>query len=230
MLYINRLSVNKKNLFLLLFFLGVYAIQAQHDPQAGDFRATADGAWREFGVWEVYDGSSWTPAPENNFPTQETSVYLQESINIVLDASAVCKNLHIHTNAFLDLDIATLDVWGHLRFFNGTIPGTNTMLPLAAPRGWIVSESEGSLRFRGDSDRVIIEPGTGGTSDYLTGFNTEIAFNEGATAILEEDFRFDNLTISSGVFTVNSDYLYAGHSLSLSGNITLMDGVVLTLR
>src|SRR5690606_28162929 len=103
-------------------------------------------------------------------------------------------------SAFLDLDTATLEVWGHLRFFDGALPGANVALPTASPGEWIASETDGSLKFRGDASRTIVVPGSGGTSDGLTGYNTHIAFDEGAEAVLEEDFRFGNLTVVSGTF------------------------------
>lgn len=225
--YIIRLLLGKKFFLLVIFLTGIYNLRAQHDPEAGDFRSVTDGAWGEFGVWEVYNGSSWVPASETEVPGKDNSVYIQQFDDIILDTTAICKNLHLNKEAFLDLDTATLEVWGHLRFYDGGgLPGVNVILPPESPGKWIISEADGSLKFKGNTARTIVVPGSGGTSNGLTGYNAEVAFDESVEAVLEEDFRFGNLTISSGIFTVNAAHLFAGSTASLSGNIILRDSVV----
>src|SRR5690606_10583926 len=51
-------------------------------------------------------------------------------------------------------------------------------------------------------------------------------FEDNAAAIINEDFRFGSITVSSGVLTVNSPNLYLGFSGGLSGKLTLLNGVV----
>lgn len=216
-----------KKFFLLVSFVLFFFNFSNAQHASGDFRTTADGFWSEYNIWEVYNGAGWVPAVPEQIPGKENAVFIKGNIDIVLDTSAVCYNLNIHKDATLNLDTAKLEVFGYLRFYNGASPGTPQILQeIATPGRWISSEEEGKLVFKGIANRTIIAAGSGGISNGLAGYNAEIDFEDNVEALISEDFRFGNLTVRAGVFTVNSSNLYLGYSAALSGNLTIMDSVV----
>lgn len=198
-------------LFCCLTFIVAFPSIGQ---TAGDFRSKASGNWGDHTTWEVYSGTAWIDASTGEFPggTEESdadNVYLEAGYTVTLEADHGCKDLHLNTSEDvirISTQDFTLDVWGKMRFYEGTAPGAGTPKPVTSDGvpGWISTGENGFIRFRGFNDRIIMAQGEVNANDDNAGWNMDFDFDPYAIGQANEKIRAGNITVSSGELFMNN--------------------------
>lgn len=192
--------------YLLTFFLALaFSANAQI---AGDFRSKVSGNWSDFTTWQIYNGAAWNDAVAGEFPggTSESNannVYLEAGFTVTLTTEASCKDLHLNGTqdvVRINTNNNILNVWGKMRSYTGTAPGTTDGGATGSGiAGWVSTGATGSIRFRGTVDRVIVQAGELTANSRIAGWNMEFAFNSGVTGTVNKTIRCGHLIVSSGI-------------------------------
>jgi len=225
-------------LSLILIFSSFYA-QAQ---LTGDFRSKASGNWGDNTTWEVYTGTTWVDAVAGEFPggTDETdadNVYLEAGFTVTLEASHSCKDLHLNTTEDvirINTQSNILNVWGKMRFYEGVAPGAATPNPVTSSGvlGWISTSPDGSIRFRGTTDRVVMEQGEVNSNNNNSGWNMDFAFDAFMIGQINDRIRAENITVTSGelfMFNLSAELRVGTNSpgdITPNGSLIIKPGAV----
>ncbi|HEV7699249.1 MAG TPA: hypothetical protein VGO43_03385, partial [Pyrinomonadaceae bacterium] len=156
------------------------------------------GNWNTAGSWTLVSGTD-----ADGIPDADDDVYVQTGHSISLVQNESCFDLHINTggSAKVALGSNTLSINGKIRAYTGalgTIPGTSTSTPSAAPIT-ITANSTGKISFVGSSRNITStgEWGAGNTGSTTT-FALEIALTAGQTATMQTSIKASSWNIVSG--------------------------------
>jgi hypothetical protein len=87
--------------------------------------------------------------------------------------------------------------------YEGAMPGSDD--PIGPEKvNWIVTGSNGKIRFMGCADRNLTEAGEFGNNRSLKNWVCEIRFKEGTTGAIRSGFRCKAIKIISGAIDVYS--------------------------
>ncbi|MDF2454546.1 MAG: thrombospondin type 3 repeat family [Cytophagaceae bacterium] len=223
-----------------IVLLSVLWMTTAYSQVTGDYRSKASGDWANTSTWEVYNGSAWvnaTAVPDGTNESDANNVYLEAGYTVTMSATQSCKNLNLNATADvirINTQENILNVWGKLRFYTGTAPGTSTTT-LAGVAGWISTGSTdgtgaGRIRFRGTADRAIIINGEVNANATSTGYHLEFAFDAGKRATIDYPIRAGYVTVLSGILKVNPVFSLrvSGDGLAaIAGTMTVKSGATL---
>lgn len=181
-----------------------------------DFRTKKSGLYNDTTVWQKLSCGYWVDA--HDIPDANNSIFVQAGTTLTLDANQSCKDLNLNTTADvarLDTGTDTLFIYGKLRAYSGTAPGTNDEIN-SGVMNWI----SGNLVFKGTSKTII-------TAHEFSANATNIGYNvvidKGTdTAIVNYPWRVGNMTVKTGTLVINPTF-----SLRPAGDGNLIDGFIL---
>mgnify|MGYP001420711826 FL=1 len=209
---------------------------------SSQYRTIATGSWTDPAVWEVYNGSAWSPAAE--YPGQTLSscsgalVTIRNGNTITLSSDVTYANIEVlqggslvvQQNVVLTITINNfISVHGTIIMIstaqiNGAggyylAPGAE--MHVGSAQGIYVSAMAGNIQVTGTRTFATgASYVSNGTSDQVTGdalgqnIPADVTFNtSGYTVTLTQNLVISgNITIASGVFNVG------GYDLTLYGN------------
>lgn len=243
-----------KKLLLTLMLFALVTMGFAQVATDGDYRSVASGNWSNPATWQVRAGGTWAAA--SVIPAATNNVYIQDLNFIDVDIATVnCKDLDINTSGGVNIGLNTLNVSGKIRAYTGTAAilttdggytGTSSIV-LTTPM--ITNTSPGVLRFIGGTRNITESAEWKATQ---TSNDIEIALDANAIATAISDFKFKNVTITSGTlkssqrlavaetFTIknggsfltdkSSSSFVAASSTETSGTFTIEEGGVLELQ
>lgn len=223
--------------FATLLFL-IYSSISVLAQVTGDFRSKASGNWGDNTTWQVYTGTVWIDAPAGTFPaavdeSSSVNVYLEAGFTVTLEAEHGCKSLHLNTAADvirINTQSNVLNVWGKMRFYEDAAPGTASIG--SGILGWISTGANGSIRFRGTTDRVVMALGEVNANANNSGWNMDFAFDNFSIGQINDKIRAQNITVTSGellLSTPNLAELRLGTDDATSnGVLTIKPGALVT--
>ncbi|MEB2778455.1 T9SS type A sorting domain-containing protein [Algoriphagus sp. D3-2-R+10] len=165
--------------------------------EIGSYRTISSGNFGNIGIWEVYDGTVWTPAVTK--PTLVNDIYIDQTHKVTLTGNEEVKSLLINAETGagekLNLNGRNLNLYGSLQAFDGAAPG----VPAGTwnSQNWIGNSLTSTITFKGNS-RIIVP------KDAWSGFSTQSRYSvifdpgPGIQLTVEEAFKALSFTIRSG--------------------------------
>lgn len=196
-----------------------------------DMKSTMSGAYTSPSTWQIFTGGSWIQSVYTT-PSANNSIYLESGFTVSQTSNVECKDLHVNTTVDvirLNNNGYIVDIWGKLRVYSGTAPGTSDGVG-AGTLGYL---GMGTLRFRGTS-RTGIAFGEFSANANNIHTTMEVALDNGQTLIILATIRFGYFIITSGAVEqdTNRDIRLAGDgsvldSANMQGVLTIKSGTIL---
>lgn len=173
-------------------------LNSSFSQEINAYRTIASGDFPVIGIWEVWTGSSWTPATTK--PGLANDIYIDQLHTLRLTANEQVKSIYINAQTGagqkLNLNGFELEIFGSLSAFSGAAPG----IPSGTwnSQNWIGNTITSKLIFRGSSRTIIA---SGAWSGFSTNSRYSVVFDpgQGVQLTIEEAFKALSFTIRSGV-------------------------------
>ncbi|WP_158093897.1 T9SS type A sorting domain-containing protein [Algoriphagus ratkowskyi] len=166
--------------------------------EIGAYRTIASGNFGNIGIWQVYNGTLWTPASAK--PSHVNDIYIDQGHLLTLTGNEEVKSVFINAetgaNQKLNLNASNLNIYGTLQAFSGAAPGSAT--GSWNSQNWIGNSIISTLTFKGNS-RIIIPKNA--WSGFTTQSRYTVIFDPGAgkTLTIEEPFKAVRFIVRSGI-------------------------------
>lgn len=192
--------------------------RAQILLEPGDFRTIASGDYNNPAIWEIWDGTTWTPATVK--PGQENNIFIDQNHEVRLTLNESARNVYLFSAAGpgrkLNLQNFELHVFGALRglrkvdevFFLNTV--TSALID------WIYPQT-GRIVFKGTS-RTVVDRASWSANTTNSRFTVVFDPNPGETLTVNSAFKANAFIIQSGTVlqTVNTDGIPACSTFSFN--------------
>ncbi len=162
----------------------------------------------------------------HNIPDVNNDIYVEAGTTLTLDSNFNCKSLNVNNTADiqrLQTGSDTLFIYGKLRLYTGTAPGTNDENN-AGINNWI----DGTLCFTGASETII---NAHEFSAHANNVGYDVVIDKGLdTAKVLYPWRMGNITVKTGTLYINPAFSVrpAGDGVSLiDGFMTVKSGATL---
>lgn len=166
--------------------------------EIGAYRTIATGNFENIGIWEIYDGTVWSPAVIK--PGQLNDVYVDQLTKLILTGNESVKSLYINSQGGagekLNLSGYNIDIYGTLQAFSGAAPG----IPTGSFQNidWIGNSITSTLTFKGTS-RIIIPDGAWTAQSTYSRFSVIFDPGPGIELITQRAFKALQFTVRSGI-------------------------------
>lgn len=183
-----------------------------------DFKTKKSGEWSDTSIWMRNNGVEWIDAHDT--PDSTNSVFLESNYFVQLDSNESCKDFNLNGNQDtirIKTNNNILNVYGKMRTYTGLAPGVSAVgSEGAGVDGWI----SGNIKFKGSSNRVIIENEEISANSRCSGWNMIISFDYGDTAKVNNIVRCGHLIVESGVLHIQgvSEGLSNNYEIRTSGD------------
>lgn len=201
-------------------------------PTNGDFRTRTSGNWNTLSTWQVRSAGNWVNAV--SLPSTTSNVYIQNGHFVTLTTTGNCRDLHIYTLAGqLDCD-GSLNIYGKLRRYTGTVVTSTSdgvfysSQANGATSNTVISGNQNiatGIFFRGTT-RNIIQTGEWGVPGGIQPI-IHIAMNAGNIATAQTPFYTNFLRITSGTLNMGTNSIFLVSGPGGNGTITVAAGATL---
>lgn len=184
------------SIFLSVTFYGLF-LNLCVGQEIGSYKTVASGNFRSLSIWQVYDGTHWSPA--STIPNQSNDVYIDKLTKLSLITNEEVKSLFINSQSGagekLSLNGFNLTIYGSLQAFTGAAPGTSTgSFPST---NWIGNSRTSTITFKGES-RIILPDGAWSAQSTNSRYSVVFDPGPGVELTLQEAFKALGFTVKSG--------------------------------
>lgn len=188
-----------------------------------NFIAKKSGVWSDITIWQYDSAGVFKNALD--IPNRTNDVYIGQGISVTLDSSQECRTINLNTYADvirIDTKSDTLYVYNKLRIYEGNYPGGTSKVYTSGLINWI----SGNISFKGTASRTIIENGEYNANNTNSGWTAYIEFSSGATALINDRVRIENVIVRSGDLH-HVDQLRLGTNYPNNTSDTIVNGKII---
>lgn len=190
---------------------------------AFEFRTRQSGSFNSLDTWEIQSASgTWSPALQ--LPTLTDNIYIEANHTVTLTQDESCKAFNYlggEALTKLSTDGFALNIYGEVRKYTGTAPGTTASAGLGnGTTQWIMGNL--NLRGRTRSQGIIQHGAAANNYGYVTNINLDDATQMLTfTGISGQSLSFGaTLNVNTGIFKMSGPNLQNRVGLTTGADAT----------